>query len=293
MNACVRMHECVQHSARLVARPIPSAWARAMVKCSLEYRRLETLLNENIKEPGAVWKHLDDYGLIAEYLQFYFACAVETRKLNPVGVTKVAKDLFKMPAHDATAWGGAVARAFNTCRKSCHKAATGVKLPNQVRELGKVMKLGELGCSEKKSPHSSQPGPSASCNEPVSQGLSDAKAEPSSPPPRKRLKTEATGKRELVHAISSPSQVLHLYNSRPVVKKEPVTVKQERGQVKHEAGPVKSQLSSDHQVLGECAFNASLMDLQYAARKLYKSGEVSKHAHTHIYIYIYTYTWRR
>jgi hypothetical protein len=192
-----------------------------MVKCIIEYDRLEALVKEHIEEVGAKYKHLDDYGVIEEYKSFYIAVAVESAKLNPVALAKVAKNLFKLPCHDATTWSGIVARAFNVARIAWGKASTGAKLPAAVRDVSLAMQAGRG--------QGDMPYVSCRATAPLERGRSSShmKQELSSPPPSKRLKQDASAQRKLEPVISSPSAVLRLY-AAPAIKQEKVPVKQEQ-----------------------------------------------------------------
>ena len=133
----------VGHFLSGCVRAMDNPKQRSLAKCCIDYQRLDTLMKERIKDVGPRYKHLDDYGVLEEYKDFFLACAAETAKLNGASLAKIAKELFKMPPHDATMWGGIVSRAFSAARIAWDKASTGSKLPAVVKEISLAMQAGK------------------------------------------------------------------------------------------------------------------------------------------------------
>ena len=190
-------------------RPILVSEMASRAKNTIDYEKLKELMKDHMPLTGNEFMYTDQKALLAQHAPFFDAVALHTARLNPLAVTRAAKDLFQMDQQQGGLFGNAMASAFAYCRtagnKSIAKGMPGVKLGDAcVGIYNTLRKSPSFGISKK--------------------GEVPIKAEPRSFAAQKP-------KRELQKSLSSPSKVLNLYGVKqepkgPVVKQEPV--KQER-----------------------------------------------------------------
>ena len=102
-------------------------------KQSITLEKLLEIGKDTLKEPNVELYTSDDANVVvAAHLPFFLAVAPHTRRLNPVSVGQVAKELFKSGGREAQLFGQSLAQAFGHCMLAGGKAKTGQKLSKEV-----------------------------------------------------------------------------------------------------------------------------------------------------------------
>ena len=128
---------------------MPDKISRA--KCLITFEDLKKIAKTTLPsdDPNAEIYLSEDYTVVlSNYKKFFLAVAEKTHRLNPVAVTKMATDRWKMGGHTAGLLGKAFGNAYNTCMKAGNKATTGEKLSKCVVEIYNAAHGGSMTCKE-------------------------------------------------------------------------------------------------------------------------------------------------
>ncbi len=102
-------------------------------KQTIKLEELVEVGKATLKDPDVDLYGSDDVNVVvAAHLSFFLAIAPRTRRLNPVSVAQVAKELFKSGGREAQLYGQSIAKAFGHCMLAGGKAITGQKLSKEV-----------------------------------------------------------------------------------------------------------------------------------------------------------------
>ena len=165
-------------------------------KQTISLVKLKEIGKEFLPDPNTDYYLSDDVNVVVSYhCKFFKAVALHTKRLNPVSLSQLGKDLFKLQKRESEQYGDSLASAFSYCMTAGSKAVTGSKLSPNVLSVYKA--AGKDGQVKKD-------GVKAEVKE---EGLS-SKRESSSPPPRPS--------KTLKPCLSSPSQIASLYACRSV-----------------------------------------------------------------------------
>jgi hypothetical protein len=165
-------------------------------KQTINLVKLKEIGKEFLPDPNTDYYLSDDVNVVVSYhCKFFKAVALHTKRLNPVSLSQLGKDLFKLQKRESEQYGDSLASAFSYCMTAGSKAVTGSKLcPNVLSVYKAAGKDGQV----------KKDGVKAEVKE---EGLS-SKRESSSPPPRPS--------KTLKPCLSSPSQIASLYACRSV-----------------------------------------------------------------------------
>ena len=170
--------------------------ARSKQTISLE--SLKELGKVHLKEPNATHYLSDDIAVVVStHHAFLMAVAPKTKRLNPVSLALVGKDVFQMSNREAQQFGSSLAHAYSHCLNAGQKATTGEKLTKEILSVcNAAVPPGD--CKKEQTPSSSKvkAESSSSCKAKAERSLSP-------PPAAKALKT----------CLSSPSQIALLYGA--------------------------------------------------------------------------------
>jgi hypothetical protein len=156
-------------------------------KQTINLVKLKEIGKASLPDPNTDYYLSDDVNVVvSHHCKFFMAVALHTKRLNPVSLSQLGKDLFQLQKRESELYGESLASAFSHCMTagspnvlSVYKAAS---KDGQVKKDGVKAEVKEEGLSSKR--------------------------ESSSPPPRPS--------KTLKPCLSSPSQIASLYACRSV-----------------------------------------------------------------------------
>ena len=103
-------------------------------KQMISYEKLVQIGKTELKqEPNPdLYCHDDMNVVVSSYQKFFEKVAPHTKRLNPVSLANMARELFKMSNREASLFGTSMAQAYSHCMLVGGKAKTGEKLAKSV-----------------------------------------------------------------------------------------------------------------------------------------------------------------
>ena len=114
------------------------------VKQTIDLKKLIEIGKATLKEPNATLYNSEDLNVVVgAHYEFFLAIAPHTQRINPISLSILAKDLFRMEKREGHMYGQGLAAAFSHCMQSGAKATTGAKLDKRVLSVYKASGLGQ------------------------------------------------------------------------------------------------------------------------------------------------------
>ena len=156
-------------------------------KQMISYEKLFQIGKRELKEPNQdLYCHDDLNVVVTSHEKFFQRVAPHTKRLNPVSLANMARELFKMSGREASLFGTSMAHAYSHCMLVGGKAKTGEKLTKAVWAVWRASEASE------------------SHAETASSSADPLKTESSAFSPERPAKA-------IKKCLSSPSQIMALY----------------------------------------------------------------------------------
>ena len=157
-------------------------------KQMISYEKLVQIGRKELKEPNQdLYCHDDLNVVVTSHEKFFQRVAPHTKRLNPVSLANMARELFKMSNREASLFGTSMAQAYSHCMLVGGKAKTGEKLAKSVWSVWQASEAS-----------------AASHAETASSSADPLKTESSAFSPERPAKA-------IKKCLSSPSQIMALY----------------------------------------------------------------------------------
>ena len=190
-----------------------ASWRKeARAKEAISLAELNQIMKETMKEvdvASGAYTHEDPMFVYKFYKPFFTSVSKRTQRLNPTSLKLCAKDLFQLGDHTADLLGKSLSNTFSFALKTCKKAVTGEKLPEELRGLMHFLKSEEAP---------DRGGTAIKAERPATlktESASSVKLETGTQAP--------VAQRGIKRSLSSPTQLFKLYSggaSPPRHKKE-------------------------------------------------------------------------
>ena len=156
-------------------------------KQMISYEKLFQIGKRELKEPNQdLYCHDDVNVVVTSHAIFFEKVAPHTKRLNPVSLANMARELFKMSGREASLFGTSMAHAYSHCMLAGGKTKTGEKLAKSVWAVWQANEASE------------------SHAETASSSADPLKTESSAFSPERPAKA-------IKKCLSSPSQIMALY----------------------------------------------------------------------------------
>ena len=116
-------------------------------KCLITLDKLKVIAKHTLTcdEPSSDIYLNPDYNVVlASNLEFYKEVAKITRRLNPIGISQMAKDRWRLNGTQSAMYGRAIAHAYNNAIQAGKRAPTGEKLHAAVVTICNIALGGKL-----------------------------------------------------------------------------------------------------------------------------------------------------
>ena len=158
-------------------------------KQMISFEKLLQIGKKELKEPNPdLYCHDDMNVVVSSHQKFFEKVAPHTKRLNPVSLANMARELFKMSNREASLFGTCMAQAYSHCMLVGGKAKTGEKLAKSVWSVWQASEASAASHAE-----------TASCS-----SADPLKTESSAFSPERPAKA-------IKKCLSSPSQIMALY----------------------------------------------------------------------------------
>ena len=230
-------------------RPIATMDAKKQRSvCTLSHTDCVQLVQAHVPDPcvNEDWKKMSIEELCIKYVLFLIACVPYTTRLSKNVLQKAMGALFELSTEDCNTWGGKVAKAYATCRRSVDFWTTGANIPEARRRVVEAM----LKAGHGSKPMSPSPSPSCSPS-PCAVRVKQEQMETATAASIWRARSSAaaassSSSSSWQHASSEVNQALGICSVKeePVIKTEPA----ETGKVVPPQPALQSALANDAQV---------------------------------------------
>ena len=110
----------------------------------ISYVKLVQIGKAALKEPNQdLYCHDDVNVVVSFHQQFFQKVGPHTKRLNPVSLANMARELFKMSGREASLFGTSMAHAYSHCMLAGGKAKTGEKLAKSVWAVWRASEASE------------------------------------------------------------------------------------------------------------------------------------------------------
>ena len=113
-------------------------------KQMISYAKLVQIGKTELNEPNPdLYCHDDMNVVVSSYQKFFEKVVPHTKRLNPVSLANMARELFKMSNREASLFGTSMAHAYSHCMLVGGKAKTGEKLTKAVWAVWRASEASE------------------------------------------------------------------------------------------------------------------------------------------------------
>ena len=113
-------------------------------KQMISYEKLVQIGKIELQEPNPdLYCHDDMNVVVSSHQKFFEKVAPHTKRLNPVSLANMARELFKMANREASLFGTSMAQAYSHCMLVGGKAKTGEKLAKSVWAVWRASEASE------------------------------------------------------------------------------------------------------------------------------------------------------